>query len=239
MAEVKERVSALFEADKAAVRAVDGPFLRPWADGEAALSQGQTLKERATTLLALGLGVFHNDQMALLERFRGALEHQALVYYGADLAWQNTVPDSMPRAERKRLAALARLWDGRLMKQARAIFDGDEDIEAILLDIQSGNGIRDDAEDVLRLLALFIERWEAVGARLTWTRAELETLEAEMTALIKVLRPVAIVEQAAAVLRQQAFTRFVRTYNEVLSACRYLARNNPDALAELKGLVPA
>lgn len=236
MPELNDRVSALFEADKPEVRQVAGPLVVVRASGEACLTQAQRLSERSAAVLPRGAGVFHEDHRALLDRQRDALVHQALVYIGADLAWQNSLPDLTPREERRALTDRARAWDTRLMKRARAEFDGDTDIETILADIQTGTGHRDDAEDVLRLLGLFFERWDTVGARLPWPRAELETLEADMTRLLVILRPKTIAQSAAALLRQQAFTRFVRTFNEVLDACRYLARHQPDTLAELKGL---
>jgi hypothetical protein len=238
MAEVEERVSTVFAAEKAAIAQVEGPLLRPWAGGESALEQVQDFESVAGAVLAKADTVFHPNHLQFLIACLAALGNQAMAYFGSDLAWQNALPDATPRAERKRLAALARLWDPRLLKQAKAQFDGDELIEPILLDIQTGTGVRDDAEDVLRLLALFFERWDVVGARLPWSREELEALEAEMTKLVKVLRPVGIAAQAATVLRQQAFTRLVRTYNEVLEAARYVARSQPEVLAQLKGLAP-
>lgn len=238
MAEVEARVSAIFAAEKAAIAQVEGPLLRPWAGGEAAVEQAQDLEVAARSALAEADTVFKPQHLQVIITALAVLGNQAMAYYGSDLAWQNALPDVTPRAERKRLAALARLWDPRLMKQARAQFDGDELIEPILLDIQTGTGLRDDAEDVLRLLALFFERWDVVGARLPWTRAELEAVEAEMTRLVQMLRPQGIAVHAATVLRQQAFTRLVRTYNEVLDAARYVARSKPEVLARLKGLIP-
>jgi hypothetical protein len=236
MAEVEARVSAVFEGEKAAIAQVAGPLLQPWASGESVVEQAQDLEAAARPVLADAEAVFRPNHYQFLVACLAALGNQAMAYFGSDLAWQNALPDVTPRAERKRLAALARLWDPRLMKQARAQFDGDALIEPILLDIQTGTGLRDDAEDVLRLLGLFFERWDVVGARLPWSREELEALEVEMTRLVKVLRPVGIAAQAATVLRQQAFTRLVRTYNEVLDAARYAARSNPAALAMLRGL---
>ncbi len=236
MAALEERVSAVFEAEKAAIAQVAGPLMQPWASGEAVVEQAQDLETAARPVLASAEMVYHPNHYQFLNVCLAALATQAMAYFGADLAWQNSLPDTTPKADRKRLAALARLWDPRLLKQAKAQFDGDELIEPILLDIQTGTGLRDDAEDVLRLLAIFFERWNAVGARLPWSREELEALEVEMTKLVKVLRPVGIAAQAAKVLRQQAFTRLVRTYNEVLEAARYVARSNPAVLGTLRGL---
>jgi hypothetical protein len=210
MAEVEARVSAVFAGERAAIAQVEGPLLRPWAGGESALEQVQDFESVAGAVLAKADTVFHPNHLQFLIACLAALGNQAMAYFGSDLAWQNALPDATPRAERKRLAALARLWDPRLLKQAKAQFDGDE----------------------------LFERWDVVGARLPWSREELETLEAEMTKLVKVLRPVGIAAQAATVLRQQAFTRLVRTYNEVLEAARYVARSQPEVLAQLKGLAP-
>ncbi|WP_437827416.1 hypothetical protein [Sorangium sp. So ce1153] len=158
-----------------------------------------------------------------------ALEPRALVFYAADLA----VDAPWTSVQKERRAALARKvreHDELLSAWAVPLFRKDEEASAAVADIQRGKGTRDDAEDTVRLVALFRKHWPAVKGQTPIKESYLDEAEADATELLGLLD----VGETSALgsprdLRQRAYTHWLAAYLEVFHLGRYLQRHDPAA----------
>jgi hypothetical protein len=155
-----------------------------------------------------------------------ALEPRALVYCAADLAVEEPWTTAQ-KARRAELAARVREHDETLSGWAVRLFEDDEEARAVVADILRGKGIRDDAEDTIRLVALLRRHWPAVAGRIPATEAQLLQAESEASELVQILDAM---EGAAPGsprdLRRRAFTFWFHAYTEIFLLGRYLLRDD-------------
>jgi hypothetical protein len=103
--------------------------------------------------------------------------------------------------------------------------------ETRVMKLRSGNGFKNIAFEVVGLVGLFREHWDAVQGR---SALQLEELEHAAKRARELVTAVGVREQAPAVvgaaasLRQRAFTLLVRTYDETRQAIAYLRRKQRD-----------
>ncbi|WP_437765845.1 hypothetical protein WME77_01965 [Sorangium sp. So ce764] len=158
-----------------------------------------------------------------------ALEPRALVFYAADLA----VDAPWTSAQKERRAALARKvreHDELLSAWAAPVFRKDPEASAIVADIQRGKGTRDDAEDTVRLVALFRRHWPAIKGQTPVKEAYLDEAEADATELLALLDAgETSAKGSPRDLRQRAYTHWLSAYVELLHLGRYLERDDPAA----------
>lgn len=158
-----------------------------------------------------------------------ALEPRALVFYAADLA----VDAPWTSAQKERRAALARKvreHDELLSAWAAPVFRKDPEASAIVADIQRGKGIRDDAEDTVRLVALFRRHWPAIKGQTPVKEGYLDEAEADATELLALLDAgETSAKGSPRDLRQRAYTHWLSAYVELLHLGRYLERDDPAA----------
>jgi len=166
-----------------------------------------------------------------------ALETRALVYHAAELAVEQ--PWSFAeKAHRAELIARAREHDETLSSWAVPLFRKDEEASAIVADILRGKGIRDDAEDTLRLVQLFRSRWPDVAGKTPVTEAQLAQAEADATELIEVLDSIEGEGLGSPRdLRRRAFTWWFQPYTEIFLLGRYLLRHDVVAAERFPGVL--
>ncbi|WP_437567246.1 hypothetical protein [Sorangium sp. So ce542] len=158
-----------------------------------------------------------------------ALEPRALVFYAADLA----VEAPWTSAQKERRAALVRKvreHDELLSAWAVPVFRKDAEASAVIADIQRGKGIRDDAEDTVRLVALFREHWPAIKGQTPVKESYLNEAEADATELLGLLDAgETSAKGSPRDLRQRAYTHWLAAYVEIFHLGRYLERRDPAA----------
>jgi hypothetical protein len=165
-----------------------------------------------------------------------ALEARALVYFAADLAVEEPWTPAQ-KARRAELAARVREHDEALSGWAIPLFRKDPDASAIVADILRGKGIRDDAEDTLRLAALFRSRWAEVAGKTPVAEAQLAEAESEAGELIRILDTIESEGLGSPRdLRRRAFTFWFQPYMEIFLLGRYLLRGDVAAAERFPGI---
>lgn len=158
-----------------------------------------------------------------------ALEPRALVFYAADLA----VDAPWTSAQKERRAALTRKvreHDELLSAWAVPLFRKDDEASALVADILRGKGTRDDAEDTIRLVALFRKHWATVKGQTPIEQCTLNEAEADATELLGLLDAGATSTKGSPRdLRQRAYTHWRSAYLEIYHLGRYLMRHDPAA----------
>ncbi len=97
--------------------------------------------------------------------------------------------------------------------------------------LRGGNSHRMIAFDVIGLVALFLENWDRISGKTAMDVGELEDARAQANRLVVA---VGLREQgptqrnAAALVRQKAYTLFVRAYNETRQAVAFVRRREGD-----------
>lgn len=182
-------------------------------------------KELAPLIPSLGEELSAARAAERVAEFEG-LTSRALVYVAADLAVEEPWTAEQ-KARRAELAARVREHDERLSGWAVDVFARDEEARAVVDDILHGNGVRDDAEDTIRLVGLFRRRWAAVEHSVPATEADLEAAEHDAVELVRILDAM---EGTAAGsprdLRRRAFTWWFEAYTELFLLGRYLLRHD-------------
>jgi len=167
-----------------------------------------------------------------------ALEPGALVFYAADLAVE-TPWSSDQKSRRNDLVVKVRNHDAVLSGWASPAFRNDKDATRVLADITRGRGIRDDADDTIRLVALFRKYWAKVEKMTPLTTQALDIAESEATELLRLLDDgEAPAKGSPRDLRRRAYTMWYRAYAEIMHLGRYLARNDPDAVKRFPSASP-
>ncbi len=163
------------------------------------------------------------------------LEDAAMAFYMAALRARRP-ETSESEAERKRLAARVRDRDASLLRWAQAFFAGQPAREALLAHIRPGSGHRDDAEDVLRLVALFREAgpWPPGIAELT--PEALAEAARDATRLLGLA--VASRESApkALDLARRAYTAWLSDYEALRKLAVYLSPDDADTRKRFPGV---
>jgi hypothetical protein len=164
----------------------------------------------------------------------GQLHRRAWVFYAADLAAEELRADTS-RLHLRALAKVVGEHDRFLFKWATPIFADHPVHGPTLRDISRGAGRRDDAEDVLRLVALFRDQWDAVKEQVPAVIVErLDQAAADATEQLA-----ALAGSGASPLRKladAAYTLWYRDYDEVIALGRYLSRREADARDRFPGV---
>jgi len=158
-----------------------------------------------------------------------ALEPNALIFYAADLAVE--VPwTSEQKARRAYLVKRAREHDDTLSGWAIPLFKANKDLRALVADILRGRGTRDDADDVVRWVALFRKEWAHAKGKTPVTLDSLREAEEEATELLGILDSAEEETPGSPRdLRRRAYTRWIGPYSEIFQLGRYLERGDPEA----------
>lgn len=164
----------------------------------------------------------------------GRLDARAWTFYKADLAAEE-LHANVVRTQRRALARAVAEHDRFLLKWATPLF-GDDPVHAeTLRDIARGTGARDDAEDVLRLAALFRSNWDKIEAlQQIVTRSYLDHAVADATRQLDVLRNG--MTNPARKLADAAYSLWYRDYYELMHLGRYLCRGELDANSRFPGV---
>ncbi|MDI1431052.1 hypothetical protein [Polyangium sorediatum] len=233
------KMNELFEAKRPALLALpDDILLRPRISRERAARLTGILRREFEPLLPLLQSELSASRAADRAADFAALEPNQLVFYAADLAVE-TPWTSDQKARRGELVAKVRSHDETLFGWAKPAFRTNKEASTILSDIQRGRGIRDDADDTLRLVSLFRSHWASVNGKTPITEADLQTAEAEATELLQILDggddpP----KGSPRDLRRRAYTAWHRTYAEVFHLGRYLSRHDSAAARRFPAIAP-
>lgn len=161
------------------------------------------------------------------------LSVKAQVYCAADRVVEAPwTPEK--RARRKELVRLVREHDRHLSSWAVPVFRMDEEASAEVASILRGEGLRDDADDALRLARLFRKKWADVKGKIPVTWEDLLAAEADANELLQILEVIDSDSPGSPRdYRKRAFTAWVTAYNELLAAGRFVLRNDSDAAQRL------
>ena len=214
-----------------------GTLQRPRVGRERANQLTAILKSEfkpLTPLLAAELSPErHAERLADLE----AVEPNALIFYAADLAVE-TPWTSEQKARRADLIDKAHKHDETLMEWAVPLFRKKPNLRGEIDDIVRGRGIRDDAEDTVRWVALFRKEWAFAEGKTPVTLEMLDQAETDATDLLRLLDAVAEDDSYASPrdIRRRAYTRWAESYLEVFHLGRYLLRADPEAAARIPSI---
>lgn len=165
-----------------------------------------------------------------------SLEPRALIFYAADLAVENPWA-SEKKTRRADLVKKVRDHDQTLSGWAVPLFRSHPEAKAVLRDILRGRGIRDDADDTLRLVALFRKHWGDVNGKVPVTTKQLSQAETEATELLQILDSSDSNEDGSPKdIRRRAFTYWLTPYSEIFHLGRYLSRGEPDVAQRFPGI---
>jgi hypothetical protein len=169
-----------------------------------------------------------------------ALESRALIFYAADLTVENPW-SSDKKTRRAELVKKVREHDETLSGWAVPLFRSHPEAKATLSDILRGRGIRDDADDTLRLVALLRKHWGDVNGKVPVTAKQLSQAETEATELLQILDSSDSKEGddgSPRDVRRRAFTYWLSAYAELFHLGRYLARGEADVAQRFPGIAP-
>lgn len=162
-----------------------------------------------------------------------SLSAKAQVYYAADRVVEAPWT-AEKRARRKELVRLVREHDRHLSSWAVPVFRLDEEASAEVASILRGEGLRDDADDVLRLARLFRKKWADVKGKIPVRWEDLVAAEADANELLQILEVIDSDSPGSPRdYRKRAFSAWVISYNELLAAARFVLRNDSEAAQRL------
>jgi hypothetical protein len=162
------------------------------------------------------------------------LDTRGWVFYAADLA-ADEIHSNINRKQRRELAKVVGGHDRFLFKWATPFFGDDPEHAETLRDISRGTGLRDDAEDVLRLVALFHANWAQVKDQQTVvTEAYLEQAAADAAKQLDLLRNG--LANPARKLADAAYSLWYFDYVELMHLGRYLTRRDADSTLRFPGV---
>jgi hypothetical protein len=224
------KMNELFEAAKPKLLLLPSEtLLRPRITRERASSLTSTLRREFQPLLSALDSELSPARAAERKADYEALESSVLVFYAADLAVE-TPWTSGQKARRNELVMKVRNHDAMLSAWAVPVFRGNKEVMVVLANILRGRGIRDDADDTVRIVALFRKHWSDVKSMMPITEQNLTTAEEEATELLQILdgseNPAT---GSPRDLRRRAYTVWHRAYTETFHLGRYLSRHDPEA----------
>ena len=121
---------------------------------------------------------------------------------------------------------------GILLLEAQSLVQKEHMPSSLLQQIVGGNAYRDLGFDVLQLVGAFREDWASIEAFTPVTSLELDEAEGLANELLTVLGENDQADWSSsptALLRRQAYTHFVRTYEEIRRAVSFLRWKAGDA----------
>jgi hypothetical protein len=145
---------------------------------------------------------------AVVRTTLAGLGDDALIYYAATLAWLATLPP--PETERAERTKRMRAADDELFAYLWPRYRHHRIYGPMMVRIRSGVGRKDDAEDVLGLIAILradLKDNPDALAGLPWTEADLTRMEADATRQLETLDEATPAENAARILRHRAWAR--------------------------------
>jgi hypothetical protein len=162
------------------------------------------------------------------------LDTRAWVHYAADLAAEE-VDSNVNKKHRKLLAKEVKDEDQFLMGWATLLFGSDPGHAATLRDISRGTGLRDDAEDVVRLVKLFRANWSKIKNKQKYvTKAYLDKAAADSARQLSYLRDG--MANPARKLADAAYSLWYYDYDELMQLGRYLTRREEDSTLRFPGI---
>ncbi len=145
----------------------------------------------------------------------------SLALWYAEARWQNA-RNKLSKTPKKTVSQSAKDIRKELLDAADYVWRNDPETKETLKQIREGSGLRDLAEDLQRLVSLFLDGWHEAEGRCSITQQDLHT--AKQIAL-DVLEIVFATEQKEALLlRNQTFVLFQQAYEETCDAGRFLYR---------------
>lgn len=226
-------LSQLFDEARPILLAMDADGLvRPYIGRADVVDLTHGLLQAGAPYRSQLLQVFSSTVAANLDAAFDGFEAMALVYYQAELNAEVLWTDKVAE-EFNDLTTAVDADDKLLTTWANAVFMDNALAMAEIKRIAPGHGCRDDAEDTTMLTHLFNKYGVVVGPI---TQEYLVAAEQRASRLIQLST---IHEEndpeSPSSIRRRAFTRWLRTYNEILAAGRYMARNDPEALQKFVG----
>jgi hypothetical protein len=141
---------------------------------------------------------------------------------------------SEKKTRRRELVSRVREHDRHLSSWAIPVFRKNDDTRAAVASILRGKGLRDDAEDTLRLVDLFRRTWDEVKGQVPITLEQLAEAESDAEELIVLIGALDSDQRGSPRdIRRRAFTAWLRPYKEVYHLALYLLRGDPGALQRL------
>jgi hypothetical protein len=231
------KMHALFAAAKSELLAMDESKLqRPRVFGERATQLTAALVKEVQPLVARFAEELAPARVAQRSADLAAVTPNAQIFYAADLAVEDPWT-SEQKARRDELVKKVREHDETLSAWAVPLFKNDPKARDIVASIVRGRGIRDDANDTVRWVSLFKDRWSEVEGKTPVTLATLDVAEAEATELLAILDASGDESKGSPRdLRRRAFTRWANGYNELADVARYLLRADPEAVARIPAI---
>jgi hypothetical protein len=228
---------ALFAGAKGDLLAIPAEtLLRPRLPREGVVELTEVIRREFAPLLSQLAGELSEARAAARRADYDALEARARIYFAADLAVEEPWTPAQ-KARRAELVARVREHDETLSGWAVPLFRKDQEASALVADILRGKGIRDDAEDTLRLSALFRSRWGEVAGKTPVAEAQLAEAESEAAELIRILDTLESEGLGSPRdLRRRAFTYWFQPYTELFLLGRYLLRHDVAAAERFPGI---
>lgn len=232
-----KKMNKLFEEARTALLALPANTLeRPRIARERALSLTLVVKREFQPLLGKLGEELSAKRAAERKADFEAVEARALIFYAADLAVENPW-SSDKKTRRAELVAKVHEHDQTLSGWAVPLFRLHPEAKVTLQHILRGKGIRDDADDTLRLVALFRKHWDEMNGKVPVTAKQLSQAESEATELLQILDSGDSNEGGSPKdFRRRAFTYWLGPYSELFHLGRYLLRAQPDAARRFPGI---
>lgn len=219
----RKSAPALFQAALPELRAEGVPEASPRTAPDRALAFATRVHDELTPVLAAEAAkpeaerAFTPSHLAALQANVAGIIDAALVFYGADSALGIAVP--VPDSERKEVADKVRNWDVELFGWLWAKLRKDTELRPLLERIRSGQGRKDDAEDVMAQVGLARRLPED---QRPWTLEQLAEAETDATRQLQLLKQSGAATDEARVLRNRAWARFAVRYEQLRGAGLYL-----------------
>ena len=161
------------------------------------------------------------------------LDRLAWTFYAADMAAEGPNAN-LSQAQAAKLAAEVLKHDHYLLEWAWPMLGKDPAHAETLRDISRGSGRWDDADDVQRLVALFVDNWDQIPANPFVTKAYLDQAAADATKQLDYLRSQK--KNKARKRANAAYTMWFLDYDELMQLGRYLTRREPDSVVRFPGV---
>ena len=125
----------------------------------------------------------------------------------------------------------------RMLKVAKHNLDDIPSVAREIADIELGSGYMDLANDLIRLIALYLKyAKELANDRKHYEKDDIKQAETCVVAIKSEFRASGSRESTFADLKPRAFTELTRVYNELRSAGRFVHRHRAEILDELPAL---
>jgi hypothetical protein len=218
---------AILDRKQAALSAIDPKTLISVRVGrERVMELTHALIARAAPVLekaaALSRPVFRKEYLTAQTELLADLTNRAMACYASDLDAEAGYT-SAQQARRAELAGVVRRADRELFPVVDLLFGSDPVLGEEVRQIASGGGVRDDADDVLRLTRILLEHWSQVHNRAPVTRPGVEKAQAQATELAGMI-DLTERENPKRDLQRRAFTHWVEAYDALNWLGRFVDR---------------